>query len=66
MQKYVIKMQKYAIKYAQFNKKSKATPMLDQFGEDLTVMAADGKLDPIIGREKEVYRICQIQSQFEL
>jgi len=45
------------------NKKSKATPMLDQFGEDLTVMAADGKLDPIIGREKEVYRICQILSR---
>ena len=44
-------------------KKSKATPMLDQFGEDLTAMAADGKLDPIIGREKEVYRICQILSR---
>ena len=43
------------------NKKPKnATPFLDEFGEDLTKMAADGKLDPIIGRDKEIYRICQI------
>jgi ATP-dependent Clp protease ATP-binding subunit ClpC len=39
------------------------TPFIDQFGEDLTKMAAEGKLDPIIGREKEVYRICQILSR---
>ncbi len=39
------------------------TPFIDQFGEDLTQMAADGKLDPIIGREKEVYRVCQILSR---
>ena len=39
------------------------TPFIDQFGEDLTKLAADGKLDPIIGREKEVYRICQILSR---
>lgn len=39
------------------------TPFIDQFGEDLTKMAIDGKLDPIIGREKEVYRICQILSR---
>jgi ATP-dependent Clp protease ATP-binding subunit ClpC len=45
------------------NKKPKSTPMIDQFGEDLTQMAAEGKLDPIIGREKEVYRICQILSR---
>ena len=45
------------------NKKPKSTPMLDQFGEDLTAMAADGKLDLIIGREKEVHRICQILSR---
>jgi len=41
----------------------KATPFLDEFGEDLTQMAADGKLDPIIGRDKEIYRICQILSR---
>jgi len=39
------------------------TPFLDQFGEDLTQLAAEGKLDPIIGREKEVHRVCQILSR---
>ena len=39
------------------------TPLLDQFGDDLTKAAAEGKLDPIIGREKEVYRVCQILSR---
>lgn len=43
--------------------KPKATTLLDQFGEDLTQMAAEGKLDAIIGREKEVHRICQILSR---
>lgn len=43
-----------------FGKKKKATPFLDEFGEDLTKAAAEGKLDPIIGRDKEIYRICQI------
>ena len=42
------------------NNKKKATPFLDEFGEDLTQLAAEGKLDPIIGRDKEIYRICQI------
>jgi len=37
-----------------------STPFLDEYGEDLTKLAADGKLDPIIGRDKEIYRICQI------
>jgi len=36
------------------------TPFLDEFGEDLTKLAEEGKLDPIIGRDKEIYRICQI------
>jgi len=44
-------------------KKPKSTTLLDQFGEDLTQMAAEGKLDAIIGREKEVNRICQILSR---
>jgi ATP-dependent Clp protease ATP-binding subunit ClpC len=39
------------------------TPLLDQFGDDLTKAASAGKLDPIIGREKEVYRVCQILSR---
>ena len=41
----------------------KKTPFIDQFGEDLTQMASEGKLDPIIGREEEVHRICQILSR---
>jgi ATP-dependent Clp protease ATP-binding subunit ClpC len=43
--------------------KKTSTPFIDQYGEDLTQMAIEGKLDPIIGREKEVYRICQILSR---
>ena len=41
-------------------KKKKATPFLDEFGEDLTALAESGSLDPIIGRDNEIYRICQI------
>lgn len=40
--------------------KKNATPFLDEFGEDLTRLAEEGKLDPIIGRDTEIYRICQI------
>ncbi|MDO8686413.1 MAG: ATP-dependent Clp protease ATP-binding subunit [Clostridiales bacterium] len=36
------------------------TPTLNQFGHDLTQMAAEGKFDPIIGREKEIERVVQI------
>jgi len=36
------------------------TPSLDQFGKDLTQMAREGKLDPVIGREKETQRILEI------
>ena len=45
-----------------FNKKkpSGKTPYLDSFGEDLTKMAEQKKLDPIIGRDEEIQRICQI------
>lgn len=45
-----------------FNKKkpSGKTPYLDNFGEDLTKMAEQKKLDPIIGRDEEIQRICQI------
>ncbi|MFQ7549299.1 MAG: ATP-dependent Clp protease ATP-binding subunit [Blautia marasmi] len=39
------------------------TPTLDQYSRDLTKMAADGKLDPVIGREKEISRIIQILSR---
>ena len=43
-------------------KKSK-TPVLDNFGRDLTEMAELGKLDPVIGREKEIERVSQILSR---
>ncbi|MFA9398809.1 MAG: ATP-dependent Clp protease ATP-binding subunit [Clostridiaceae bacterium] len=36
------------------------TPSLDKYGRDLTVMAKEGKLDPVIGREKETERILEI------
>ncbi|MCO4814154.1 MAG: ATP-dependent Clp protease ATP-binding subunit [Flavobacteriales bacterium] len=36
------------------------TPVLDNFGRDLTKMAEDGKLDPIVGRENEIERVSQI------
>ena len=39
------------------------TPTLDNFGRDLTLLAKDGKLDPVIGREKEIERVSQILSR---
>jgi ATP-dependent Clp protease ATP-binding subunit ClpC len=39
------------------------TPVLDNFGRDLTKHAEDGKLDPIVGREKEIERVAQILSR---
>ncbi|PKP19767.1 MAG: Clp protease ClpC [Bacteroidetes bacterium HGW-Bacteroidetes-20] len=44
-------------------KGTSTTSMLDSFGKDLTKYAADGKLDPIVGREKELERIAQILSR---
>jgi len=43
-------------------KKSK-TPFLDHFGRDLTQLAREGKLDPVIGRQKEIERVTQILSR---
>ena len=39
------------------------TPVLDNFGRDLTKYAMEGKLDPIVGREKEIERVSQILSR---
>ena len=39
------------------------TPTLDNFGRDLTTMAKEGKLDPVIGRENEIERVSQILSR---
>ena len=38
-------------------------PVLEQYGTDLTLQAAEGKLDPVIGREKEIERLMQILSR---
>ena len=43
--------------------KASTTPMLDSFGKDLTRYAQEGKLDTIVGREKELERIAQILSR---
>ncbi len=40
--------------------KVKKTPVLDEFGVDLTKLAREGKLDPVIGREREIERVIQI------
>ena len=48
------------------DKKSKVkskTPVLDNFGRDLTAYAIQGKLDPVVGREKEIERVSQILSR---
>jgi len=39
------------------------TPVLDNFGRDLTKLGEEGKLDPIVGREKEIERVAQILSR---
>ncbi|MCH8287515.1 MAG: ATP-dependent Clp protease ATP-binding subunit [Candidatus Marinimicrobia bacterium] len=45
------------------SKKDAKTPALDHFGTDITKMALEGKLDPVIGREKEIERVSQILSR---
>jgi len=46
--------------YTQPKEKKSTTPALDEFGRDLTQMAREGKLDPVVGREDEIERIMQI------
>ena len=45
------------------SKKGSKTPVLDNFSRDLTQLALEGDIDPIIGRDKEVLRIAQILSR---
>jgi ATP-dependent Clp protease ATP-binding subunit ClpC len=45
------------------NNPSSSTPVLDSFSRDLTVLAAEGKLDPIVGRDSEIERVSQILSR---
>ncbi len=46
-----------------YTRPSSKTPTLDEFGRDLTRMAREGKLDPVIGREREIERVIQILSR---
>jgi ATP-dependent Clp protease ATP-binding subunit ClpC len=52
----------FASKAKQTNTKSK-TPVLDNFGRDITKLAESGSLDPIVGREQEIERVSQILSR---
>src|SRR5918912_735568 len=47
---------------AQTGEGKKSSKLLDQFGRNLTRLAAEGKLDPVVGRETEIERIMQILS----
>ena len=47
----------------QASSSSSETPMLDQYSRDLTQMASEGKLDPVVGREREILRVMQILSR---
>jgi ATP-dependent Clp protease ATP-binding subunit ClpC len=48
---------------AETGKTMPSTPTVDQFGRDLTRLAREGKLDPVIGRELEIERVIQILSR---
>lgn len=53
-----------ALSIVQLKKKGEGkTPVLDNFGTDLTMAAANGLLDPVIGRQKEIERVAQILSR---
>lgn len=54
---------KGAQQHQQSNKPSSDTPVLDNFGIDLTKAAEEGKLDPVVGRGKEIERLAQILSR---
>ncbi len=51
------------VKTRKSKKEKSDTPNLDQFGRDLTQMARESKLDPIIGREQEIERVIQVLSR---
>jgi ATP-dependent Clp protease ATP-binding subunit ClpC len=46
-----------------YAKQASKTPTLDEFGRDLTKLAREGKLDPVIGREREIERVIQVLSR---
>ncbi|HET6761346.1 MAG TPA: ATP-dependent Clp protease ATP-binding subunit, partial [Gemmatimonadaceae bacterium] len=46
-----------------YTKQTSKTPTLDEFGRDLTKLARESKLDPVIGREREIERVIQVLSR---
>ncbi len=46
--------------YMQSREKKSSTPALDEFGRDLTILAKESRLDPVIGREDEIERLLQV------
>jgi len=46
-----------------YTKQASKTPTLDEFGRDLTKLARESKLDPVIGREREIERVIQVLSR---
>lgn len=54
---------KQAIPKSKAVKEKPKTPVLDNFGRDLTKLALEGKLDPVIGRSKEIERVSQVLSR---
>ncbi len=52
---------RYGREYTKMEKSK--TPVLDNFGRDLTKLAEEGKLDPVIGREREIERVAQVLSR---
>ncbi|GAG42542.1 unnamed protein product, partial [marine sediment metagenome] len=47
----------------EFRSGGRKTSTLDQYGRDITTLAEEGKLDPVIGREKEIDRVIHILSR---
>ena len=58
-----IEQNPFNVKSSQNKSKKSKTPVLDNFGRDLTLYASEGKLDPIVGRNKEIERVSQILSR---
>ena len=58
-----IEQNPFTVKSGSSKSKKSKTPVLDNFGRDLTAFASEGKLDPIIGRNKEIERVSQILSR---
>ena len=52
-----------ASEYSKDESKSKGTQTLEQYSRDLTAMATEGRLDPVIGREEEILRVIQVLSR---